>query len=48
MAEVRIGADAAAKLAAAGAPIATAEGFDVHAESMRARAGERVGDNPAR
>src|SRR5207302_7425534 len=46
MAEVRIGADAAAKLAAAGAPIATAEGFDVHVEAMRARAGDRVRDTP--
>jgi histidinol dehydrogenase len=36
MAEVRVG-DAAAKLAAAGAPIAGAEGFEVHAESMKAR-----------
>ena len=34
--------DAAAPLAAAGAPIARAEGFDVHAESMEAR----VGENP--
>jgi hypothetical protein len=32
---------AAPALAAAGAPIARAEGFDVHAESMEAR----VGDN---
>ncbi len=37
MAEVRIGADAVGKLAAAGAPIARAEGFEVHAESMEAR-----------
>jgi histidinol dehydrogenase len=36
MAEVRIGG-AAGKLAAAGAPIARAEGFEVHAESMEAR-----------
>jgi histidinol dehydrogenase len=36
MAEVRIG-QAADKLARAGAPIARAEGFDVHAESMEAR-----------
>jgi histidinol dehydrogenase len=36
MSEVRIG-HAADKLAAAGAPIAHAEGFDVHAESMLAR-----------
>jgi histidinol dehydrogenase len=41
MSEVRIGAGAA-KLAAAGAPIANAEGFHVHAESMLAR----VRDNP--
>jgi len=41
MSEVRIGS-AAAALAAAGAPIARAEGFDVHAESMEAR----VGENP--
>ena len=37
--EVHIG-DAAAALAAAGAPIARAEGFDVHAESMEARVEE--------
>ena len=36
MSEVHIGAGAA-KLAAAGAPIAAAEGFEVHAESMLAR-----------
>jgi histidinol dehydrogenase len=42
MSEVRIG-PAAATLAVAGAPIARAEGFDVHAESMRAR----VRENPA-
>ena len=36
MSEVRVGG-AAAKLAAAGAPIASAEGFEVHAESMQAR-----------
>ena len=40
MQEVRIGADAVGKLAAAGAPIAEAEGFEVHAESMRARVPE--------
>ncbi len=39
MSQVRIGA-ASAKLAAAGAPIARAEGFDVHAESMLARVRE--------
>jgi histidinol dehydrogenase len=41
MAEVRV-QRGAAKLAAAGAPIARAEGFDVHAESMEAR----VRENP--
>jgi histidinol dehydrogenase len=39
MSEVHIG-DAAGALAAAGAPIARAEGFVVHAESMEARVGE--------
>ncbi len=39
MSEVHIG-DAAPALAAAGAPIARAEGFAVHAESMEARVGE--------
>jgi histidinol dehydrogenase len=43
MSEVHIGA-AAATLAAAGAPIARAEGFEVHAESMEAR----VRENPGR
>ena len=43
--EVHIGA-AAAALAAAGAPIARAEGFEVHAESMEARVGDAVGENP--
>jgi histidinol dehydrogenase len=38
--EVHIGAAAAATLAVAGAPIARAEGFDVHAESMEARVEE--------
>ncbi len=42
MSEVRIGAGAA-KLAAAAAPIARAEGFDVHAESMLARVRENPG-----
>jgi histidinol dehydrogenase len=41
MAEVRIG-HAAARLAPAGAPVARAEGFEVHAESMEAR----VRENP--
>ncbi len=39
MAEVRV-EGGAEKLAAAGAPIARAEGFEVHAESMEARVGE--------
>jgi histidinol dehydrogenase len=39
MSEVRIG-EAAGRLAAAGAPVARAEGFEVHAESMEARVGE--------
>jgi hypothetical protein len=42
MGEVRV-QRAAGKLAAAGAPIARAEGFDVHAESMEAR----VRENPS-
>jgi histidinol dehydrogenase len=42
MAEVRVSPEAAARLAAAGAPIARAEGFAVHAESMEAR----VRENP--
>jgi histidinol dehydrogenase len=42
MAEVRV-QGAAARLAPAGAPIARAEGFEVHAESMEAR----VGENPS-
>jgi histidinol dehydrogenase len=37
MQEVRIGEDAVGRLAAAGGPIARAEGFEVHAESMEAR-----------
>jgi histidinol dehydrogenase len=40
MAEVRIGADAAVKLAKAGVPIARAEGFEWHARSMEARMGD--------
>ena len=39
MTELHVG-PAAAKLAAAGAPIARAEGFEVHAASMEARIGE--------
>jgi histidinol dehydrogenase len=40
MQEVRIEEDAVGKLAAAGVPIAQAEGFEVHAESMQARVPE--------
>jgi histidinol dehydrogenase len=40
MAEVRIDAPAAARLARAGAPIARAEGFEWHARSMEARMGD--------
>jgi histidinol dehydrogenase len=43
MQEVRIGEDAVGKLAAAGAPIARAEGFEVHAESMEARMRDGAG-----
>ena len=39
--KTQIDADAAAKLARAGAPIARAEGFEWHARSMEAR----IGDN---
>jgi histidinol dehydrogenase len=37
MSVVEIGNEAAAKLAQAGAPVANAEGFPLHALSMRAR-----------
>jgi histidinol dehydrogenase len=40
MADVRIGPEAAGKLARAGAPIARAEGFEWHARSMEARMGD--------
>jgi histidinol dehydrogenase len=43
--EVHVGG-AAPELAAAGAPIARAEGFAVHAESMEARVEAPVGENP--
>ena len=42
MAEVRV-QHGAAKLARAGAPIARAEGFEVHAESMEARVRKNQG-----
>ncbi|HLH14914.1 MAG TPA: histidinol dehydrogenase [Solirubrobacteraceae bacterium] len=45
MCEVRVGAGAD-RLAAAGAPIARAEGFPVHAESMLARLRENAGAPP--
>jgi histidinol dehydrogenase len=41
MAQVRIGPEGTVKLAKAGAPIARAEGFEWHAQSMEAR----IGDN---
>jgi histidinol dehydrogenase len=44
MSVVEIGPEAAVKLAAAGAPIARAEGFELHAKSMEAR----VRQNPSR
>jgi histidinol dehydrogenase len=43
MSEVRIDPQGAAKLAAAGAPIARAEGFEWHARSMEARVRENQG-----
>jgi histidinol dehydrogenase len=46
MSEVRVPPAAARKLAAAGAPIARAEGFELHAESMRARVPEQHADTP--
>jgi histidinol dehydrogenase len=39
-----LGGETVRKLAAAGAPIARAEGFEVHAESMRARALDSTGE----
>ncbi len=48
MAEVRIEPQTARTLAAAGAPIARAEGFELHARSMEARAAAPIGENPAR
>ncbi|HTN25313.1 MAG TPA: histidinol dehydrogenase [Solirubrobacteraceae bacterium] len=44
MSEVHVGG-ATAALAAAGAPIARAEGFVVHAESMEARVGDNASDD---
>jgi histidinol dehydrogenase len=46
MSVVKIGDHAAAKLAKAGAPIAEAEGFPLHARSMRARAPEEPSQAP--
>jgi histidinol dehydrogenase len=48
MSVVEIGDRAAAKLARAGAPIARAEGFPLHAASMLARGGEPNSDRPLR
>lgn len=48
MSIVEIGDAAAAKLAKAGAPIAEAEGFPLHARSMRARAPEASSQAPVR
>jgi hypothetical protein len=45
MAEVRIPPEALPALIGAGAPIAEAEGFRLHAESMRARV-PSIEDNP--
>jgi histidinol dehydrogenase len=45
MAEVRVTADGAGKLASAGVPIARAEGFEWHALSMLARIGENGGED---
>ncbi len=50
MAEVRmgeVGGEAVRKLAAAGAPIARAEGFEWHARSMEARAAPSVVEPPS-
>jgi histidinol dehydrogenase len=44
--EVHVG-EAAARLAHAGAPIARAEGFTVHAESMEARIKAPIGEDPS-
>jgi histidinol dehydrogenase len=47
MSEVRlgpVGGETVRKLAAAGAPIARAEGFEAHAESMEARASDPAGE----
>jgi histidinol dehydrogenase len=46
MAEVRIDPGSARPLAAAGAPLARAESFEMHARSMEARAGRPIGENP--
>jgi histidinol dehydrogenase len=48
MSVVEIGAHAAVKLARAGAPVALAEGFPLHAASMLARAGEQDPERPLR
>ncbi|HEX4837986.1 MAG TPA: histidinol dehydrogenase [Solirubrobacteraceae bacterium] len=48
MSVVEIGPEAAAKLAQAGAPVARAEGFPVHALSMQARVPETASEPPLR
>jgi histidinol dehydrogenase len=48
MAQVRIGDEAAAALVAAGAAIARAEGFELHAESMQARIPPESGGRSSR
>jgi histidinol dehydrogenase len=48
MSVVEIGEQAAVKLARAGAPVAIAEGFPLHARSMQARAGEPVTEGAVR
>jgi histidinol dehydrogenase len=46
MAELRVAHSSLEALARAGVPIARAEGFDAHAESMRARVPDFV-ENPS-
>lgn len=48
MSVVEIGEQAAVKLAKAGAPLAVAEGFPLHARSMQARAGEPASEGAVR
>jgi hypothetical protein len=48
MSVVEVGEQAAVKLARAGAPVAIAEGFPLHARSMQARAGEAAAEGAVR